>query len=41
VTVRAKAAPEAADELVEVFRDGEIRRAWTFAEVRARAARGL
>jgi nicotinamide phosphoribosyltransferase len=40
-TVRADAAAESADELVEVFRDGEILRPWTFAEVRARAAEGL
>jgi len=41
VTVRADAAAGSADELVEVFRDGEIRRTWTFAEVRERAAQGL
>ncbi len=36
-TVRADERPELPDELVEVFRDGELRRQWSFDEVRARA----
>jgi nicotinamide phosphoribosyltransferase len=36
-TVRATDAPHLPDQLVEVFRDGEITRRWSFDEIRASA----
>lgn len=36
-TVRATDAPHLTDQLVEVFRDGEITRRWSFDEIRASA----
>lgn len=37
-TLRSHEHPELPDELVEVFRNGEVTRSWTFDEIRQRAA---